>query len=90
MLGSGLVKERPVLQLMERLQRPAHKQRDGWLALKRENLVLALEDLPLRAQEGTPMPPGVAAEARAALRSNPNHKPNHDPNPSLGCALTLG
>ena len=38
------------------------------LALKRENLVLALEDLPLCAQEGTPMPPGVAAEARAALR----------------------
>ena len=60
------------------------------LALKRENLVLALENLPLRAQEGTPMPPGVAAEARAALRSNPNHNPNHDPNPRLGCALTLG
>ena len=59
------------------------------LALKRENLVLALEDLPLRAQEGTPMPPGVAADARAALRSNPNHNPNHDPNPRLGCALTL-
>ena len=59
------------------------------LALKRENLVLALEDLPLRAQEGTPMPPGVAAEARAALRSNPNHNPNHDPNPRLGCALSL-
>ena len=59
------------------------------LALKRENLVLALEDLPLRAQEGTPMPPGVAADARAALRSNPNHNPNHDPNPRLGCALSL-
>ena len=59
------------------------------LALKRENLVLALEDLPLRAQEGTPMPPGVAADARAALRSNPNHNPNHTPNPRLGCALTL-
>ena len=53
-------------------------------------LTLTLENHPLRAQEGTPMPPGVASEARAALRSNPNQNPNHDPNPRLGCALTLG
>jgi tRNA(Ile)-lysidine synthetase-like protein len=40
MLGCGLVKERPTLILMERLQRPLHKQRDGWIALKRENRAL--------------------------------------------------
>ena len=36
MLGVGLVKERAALLLMERLQRPAHKRKDGWLSLKRE------------------------------------------------------
>lgn len=39
MLACGLVKEKPILLLMERLQRPASKRRDGWLALKRENKV---------------------------------------------------
>ena len=38
------------------------------LALKRDNLVLALEDLTLRAQEGVEMPAAAAAHARAALR----------------------
>ena len=39
-MGCGMVKEKPTLLLMERLQRPQSKQRDGWLALKRENRAL--------------------------------------------------
>ena len=40
MLGCGLVKERPIQLLIERLRKPAHLRRDGWLALKRENRAL--------------------------------------------------
>ena len=40
MLGTGLIKERPILLLIERLQRPAAKRKDGWLALKRDNRAL--------------------------------------------------
>ena len=39
-LGVGLVKERAAQLLVERLQRPLHKQRDGWLALKRDTRTL--------------------------------------------------
>ena len=40
MLGSGLVKEQPVLLLIERLRRPEAKRKDGWLALKKDNRAL--------------------------------------------------
>lgn len=40
MLGSGLVKERPIHFLIERLAKPTGPKRDGWLALKRENRAL--------------------------------------------------
>lgn len=41
-LGIGLVKEKAVEQLLERIRLPvgAKKQRDGWLALKKESRVL--------------------------------------------------
>jgi len=35
-LGVGLIKEKPLLQLLERLALPAAKRRDGWLSLKKE------------------------------------------------------
>ena len=37
MLGCGLVRERPIRLLMERLQKPSKARKDGWFALKREN-----------------------------------------------------
>jgi hypothetical protein len=40
MLGSGLVKERPLVLLLERLAKPPTPKRDGWLALKRDNRAL--------------------------------------------------
>ena len=40
MLGTGLVREKPLLLLMERLGREPSRRRDGWLALKRDNRAL--------------------------------------------------
>lgn len=42
MLGCGLVKERPIHLLIERLRKPQGQRKDGWLALKRENRALLI------------------------------------------------
>ncbi|KAL1520769.1 hypothetical protein AB1Y20_022335 [Prymnesium parvum] len=42
MLGTGLIKERPIAVLMERVQRPEAKRRDGWIPLKADNRALVV------------------------------------------------